>query len=58
VVISGTPPDISPLKTTSPKKGTIEVGPKEHELTYQIKKRELLKGNKKYNPNNKKFIQK
>jgi hypothetical protein len=23
-------PDISPLKTTSPEKGTIKVGPKEH----------------------------
>jgi hypothetical protein len=36
-------PDIFPLKTTSPKKGTIKVSPKEHELTYQITK----KGNRK-----------
>jgi hypothetical protein len=48
VVISGQPHLIfSPLKTTSPKKGIIKFGPKKHELTYQITKRELLKANRK-----------
>jgi hypothetical protein len=37
------PPDIPPLKTTSPKKGSIKVGPKEHELTYQITKKGIIK---------------
>jgi hypothetical protein len=47
LVISGykwsSPPDISPIKTTSPKKGTIQFGPKEHELTYQITKKGIVK---------------
>jgi hypothetical protein len=46
LVISGykwsSPPDISLIKTTSPKKGTIQFGPKEHELTYQITKKGIV----------------
>jgi hypothetical protein len=49
LVISGykwsAPPDISPLKTTSPKKGTIKVGPKKYELTYQITKKGIVQRN-------------
>jgi hypothetical protein len=44
VVISGQPhPIFPPLKTTSPKKGTIKVGLKELELMYRITKKGIVK---------------